>query len=643
MSEQSLGRVLPLFKENFDETTTYNKLDCVFYPVDGCSWICLRNNVRGVIPSEGDGYWQKMAQKGDQGIQGLTGTFGNPEVIVTETLPAGSSASAIVALDPESPDEAKVFQFSFGIPAGPVGYDDVAASATALSAQSAPTAVASLTTANEFLTTESYSSGTFVIYDEKIYKFIANHAAGAWDSAEVVEIKPAKSGAVEETLLDFNFGIPMADGTGVQKVDGISPTQDSQGFSNVNLSAVRFVGQSLSSSQQIIVRENINAQVAGNYLQSVSDTMNGTLSVKSANIISETPSVDLDGESISFTGASDEVIGKVNAQSLANGKRTLHMGAVRTVGTSTFNNDIGLAIDSNGNRSVILSDPDAWRTSLGIVAGSDNPAKDSGTNGVVGTSSAYARADHAHPLNVSTTVPVVDGTAAVGTSTAYARSDHKHPLNVSTTVPVVDGTAAVGTSTAYARSDHKHPLNVSTTVPVVDGTAAVGTSTAYARSDHKHPANVGTTVGAALGTAAAGTATVCARADHVHPLPAITSLSGTLAIAHGGTGATSAASARANLGVSVAPVTGTVSLGTGWSGPSASSSTSYWYQTVTISGTTAKSVIDLHPSLAATCRMVYDGTAAVFIVNNSGTLTAYAIDAKPGAALSCTYVRTETA
>ena len=61
----------------------------------------------------------------------------------------------------------------------------------------------------------------------------------------------------------------------------------------------------------------------------------------------------------------------------------------------------------------------------------------------------------------SDAVPKGPGTPAPGTSNAYSREDHVHPLNLSDAVPKGPGTPAPGTSNAYSREDHVHPLNLS--------------------------------------------------------------------------------------------------------------------------------------------------------------------------------------
>ena len=83
--------------------------------------------------------------------------------------------------------------------------------------------------------------------------------------------------------------------------------------------------------------------------------------------------------------------------------------------------------------------------------------------------------------------------------------------------------------------------------------------------------------------------------------------------------------------------TGSITLSTGsWS----ASGTTYT-QTVTISGGTANSKIDLQPNSTVINQLLTDGVSAVYIENNSGTFKAYAIGAKPTANLTIQFTRTE--
>ena len=80
----------------------------------------------------------------------------------------------------------------------------------------------------------------------------------------------------------------------------------------------------------------------------------------------------------------------------------------------------------------------------------------------------------------------------------------------------------------------------------------------------------------------------------------------------------------------------TVTLSTNWTG-----SASPYTQTVTISGTTANSKVDLQPDTTTITQMADDGTIALYISNENGTLTANAVGEKPTVALTIQATITE--
>ena len=220
----ALGRVQPIYRGEYNPGTLYHRLDNVYY--EGNTYLCKVDSVSGITPAETSNYWQLVAHKGDQGDQGITGSFGTPTGSA-EVLPSGSAPT--IAITASGPDTAKIFSFDFGIPAGPVGYDEVAAEATSLSAGSPPTAEAELVT----------ESGT--------------------------------------TTLQFSFGIPSADGSGAQSGDGVTPALDPvTGLQDVQLTAVKYgSSQTLSEAQKLIARGNIGAQAAGDYIAEPSQASSG--------------------------------------------------------------------------------------------------------------------------------------------------------------------------------------------------------------------------------------------------------------------------------------------------------------------------------------------------------------------------------
>ena len=79
-----------------------------------------------------------------------------------------------------------------------------------------------------------------------------------------------------------------------------------------------------------------------------------------------------------------------------------------------------------------------------------------------------------------------------------------------------------------------------------------------------------------------------------------------------------------------------VTLSADWTGDA-----SPYTQAVTISGTTVNSKVDLQPDATVIAQMADDGTVALYIANNNGTLTANAVGEKPTVALTIQATITE--
>lgn len=108
----------------------------------------------------------------------------------------------------------------------------------------------------------------------------------------------------------------------------------------------------------------------------------------------------------------------VYAGSTAVGAFTVWNGVNGTGAVGSVNN---VTPDGTGNVTLTASD-------IGIGAATVVPDTDV-VNGAVGTSTAYARGDHRHPLNVPISgSPANLGTASNGSSANYARADHVHNM-----------------------------------------------------------------------------------------------------------------------------------------------------------------------------------------------------------------------
>lgn len=146
MASQNLGRVGLVLKGTWSSTTQYEKLDVVAY--DGNSWAAKRSNKNVTPNTTNTDDWQLMANNADV-VSTVQGYKNDAE--------AAATSAAASALD-----------------AAKYNLDALA------------------NEANNFDATAKYSAGEYVIYDDEthkyLYRFTANHAAGAWTGADAVKI-----------------------------------------------------------------------------------------------------------------------------------------------------------------------------------------------------------------------------------------------------------------------------------------------------------------------------------------------------------------------------------------------------------------------------------------------------------------------
>lgn len=221
----ALGRVQPNYRDEYNANATYNKLDYVYY--NHGSFICKFNGVSGILPTN-TSYWQRVADRGEQGPQGHTGGFGIPTAEISILNPGEEASVSVTA---SGSDTAKIFSFDFGIP---VGIDYVEAQTTTIAS------------------TESASA-----------------------SVALVSSGDSKG-------LNFSFAIPRgAAGSGA--VSSVDEEQPDSGTGNVVLTAVKYGSeQELSDTEKLIARTNIGAISApsapayGDFLQYAGDVSNPT-------------------------------------------------------------------------------------------------------------------------------------------------------------------------------------------------------------------------------------------------------------------------------------------------------------------------------------------------------------------------------
>jgi hypothetical protein len=228
----------------------------------------------------------------------------------------------------------------------------------------------------------------------------------------------------------------------------------------------------------------------------------------------------INGSSNTITNVSltSGVTGTLPVASGGTGITSFGTGIATFLGTPSSANLAAAVTDETGSGSLVFAtSPTLTTPSIGVATGTS-------FNSITGLSS---------------TTPIVDGTAAVGTATTTARADHVHPTDTSraatsgtlaqfaattssqlagvisdetgsgslvfaTSPTLVTPSLGVATGTSF-----NSITGLSSTTPIVDGTAAVGTATTTARADHVHPTD--TSRAATSGTLAQFAATTSAQ------------------------------------------------------------------------------------------------------------------------------------
>ena len=251
---------------------------------------------------------------------------------------------------------------------------------------------------------------------------------------------------------------------------------------------------------------------------------------------------------------SGDIVGTTDSQVLTN--KTIS-GASNTLsnvnlasqvtGTLPVANGGTGATTSTGSGSVVLAtSPTLTTPLLGVATGTS-------FNGITGLSS---------------TTPIVDGTAAIGTGTTAARADHVHPTDTSRAA--TSGTLAQFAATTSAQLAGVISDETGSGALVFANSPTMTTPNIGAATGTSFNSITGlssTTPSADSGSGVVGISTTVARADHQHPVSGVTSfsagstgltpssgttgavtLAGMLAVTNGGTGATTAGGALTSLG-----------------------------------------------------------------------------------------------
>ena len=129
-----------------------------------------------------------------------------------------------------------------------------------------------------------------------------------------------------------------------------------------------------------------------NLLSKTGDTVTGPFAIKSSNIQHGTyTNANVVGDNrLLFQDKNGTSFGYIAPYVTNSGSEGLNFRATRTVGSSSISNFLSLYIDASGNKIVALSDPDKWRTALGLGTSGALPVTIA-QGGTGATSAANAR------------------------------------------------------------------------------------------------------------------------------------------------------------------------------------------------------------------------------------------------------------
>lgn len=115
----------------------------------------------------------------------------------------------------------------------------------------------------------------------------------------------------------------------------------------------------------VIVPQGENSQ--GFILPNSFNNLNENMFIVDENInITTTPEDDIYGKGVFINDINNKRVGYIRAISLSTGEDGIELATIKNINGTIYKNSVDLFIDKSGNKSVKISDPDAWKTALQI-------------------------------------------------------------------------------------------------------------------------------------------------------------------------------------------------------------------------------------------------------------------------------------
>lgn len=204
-------------------------------------------------------------------------------------------------------------------------------------------------------------------------------AATSWTSAKSVSLSTASATTSTAVLNSSSAGITFDTSTTYNIRVTVS---DTSGQTGNTASATATLSPAFFTFDFRAGGHGLGIGRAADVADTISSGMTLKMNDKSVNVIeaampaSGAPSSNVYGEGFYLYDAGEARVGGLRGIHVTDGKRGLQLETRRVVNGTTVTNTLNLYIDANGNRSVSVYAPAAWRTALGDTEWANLPLSD---------------------------------------------------------------------------------------------------------------------------------------------------------------------------------------------------------------------------------------------------------------------------
>lgn len=204
-------------------------------------------------------------------------------------------------------------------------------------------------------------------------------AATSWTSAKSVSLSAVSATTSTAVLNSSSAGVQFDTSTTYNIRVTVS---DTSGQSGNTASATATLSPAFFTFDFRAGGHGLGIGHAADVADAISSGMTLKMNDKSINVVdanmpaSGAPSSNVYGDGFYLYDAGEARVGHLRGEHVTDGRRGLQLETQRLINGSNVFNGINLLINASGARSVVVSDPAAWRTALGDTAWTNLPLSD---------------------------------------------------------------------------------------------------------------------------------------------------------------------------------------------------------------------------------------------------------------------------